>query len=241
MAPDKRPGGTVPAHSAAPAPAQRDTRLVTDWTAACIMRLWGLPFPPARLAQRVSEALLAAETLGYPVALKAASPDVPHKTEVGAVRLGLIGPEEVAQAWDEIQAAVALSVPDVRLHGIMVQPMLPPGREMLVGALRDPSFGPLIMVGLGGIYTEVLRDTVTRMAPVTEAEALEMLAELRGYKILTGARGAAGIHLPDLSRAIATASRAVAEIGDVLELEMNPIICYPDRVVAVDGLIRLKD
>ena len=123
------------------------------------------------------------------MALKIASPDISHKTDVGGVSLGVTSPTEVARIAGDMLARVRQHRPDAAIHGLMVQPMAPPGKELLLGALRDPQFGPLVVVGLGGIYVEVLRDTATRLAPVSPAEAVRMLDELRMAPLLRGVRG----------------------------------------------------
>ena len=128
--------------------------------------------------------------LGQPVALKIQSPDIPHKTEAKAIRLGVSGDDAVRHAFEEVLAAARAYKPDARIEGVLVQEMVADGHEVLVGVSRDPTFGPVLTVGLGGIYIEVLKDVAFRLPPVGKEEAVEMLEELKTYPLLAGARGA---------------------------------------------------
>ncbi len=220
-----------------PGPATGD--LVPDWDAALALSGWGVPFPPARLCRTLAEARQAAGAVGYPVALKVVSGDIAHRTDAGLVRLELRGPAALARAWRELRDRVRRHAPGARVRGIMVQAMVPGGVELIVGGLRDPAFGPVISVGVGGIFTEVYRDVAWRLAPVTPGEAREMLEGLRGYPLLTGARGRPPVNLAAVSLVIARASVAVARWPDLRELDLNPVVCTPDGAWAVDALIRV--
>jgi hypothetical protein len=138
---------------------------------------------------------LPAQDLGQPVALKIASPQISHKTDVGGVVLGLPSPTEVLAAANAMLARIRSRRPDATIQGILVQPMAPAGKELLLGAVHDAQFGPLVMVGFGGIYVEVLRDTATRLVPVSPAEALRMLGELKMAALLRGVRGEPAVDL----------------------------------------------
>lgn len=215
--------------------------VLTDWSTACILRFWGIPFAPARLCRTPTEARAAAAELGYPVALKVVSPDIAHKTEVGGVTLDVQTPTQLGTAWRHLRAEVRRRTPAARIWGIMVQPMQPPGGvELILGGLRDPSFGPVVSVGVGGIFAGVYRDVAYRLAPVTPIESLEMLRELRAYPLLTGARGRPAVDLGAAAQVIVRTSQAIADLAEVRELDINPVLLYPDRVVAVDGLLRLQ-
>lgn len=215
--------------------------VLTDWSTACILRFWNVPFAPARLCQNLNEARAAAAELGYPVALKAVSPDISHKTEMGAVTLNVRSPGQLNSVWRHMRAEVRRRAPTARIWGFMVQPMQPPGgAELIIGGLRDPAFGPVVTAGLGGIFTEVYKDVAWRLAPVTPAEAFGMLEELRGFPLLTGARGRPAVDLVGAANVIARVSTAIAQIEELKELDINPVLLYPDRVVAVDGLMKLS-
>ena len=154
-----------------------------------MLALYGVPVVGERVAQSADEAVNAAGSLGYPVVLKVESPDLPHKTEAGVIRLNLRNADEVREAYQTIMARANAVTPPPRIAGVLVQPMVPQGVEMVVGARIDPLFGPLVVVGLGGMLVEVLKDTALAPAPVTQHEALAMLAQLKGARLLDGFRG----------------------------------------------------
>ena len=193
----KRAAGT-PAIAPTPAETVRQAgaliaaaggRTLTEREAKEVLALYGVPVVGERVAQSVDEAVNAAGSLGYPVVLKVESPDLPHKTEAGVVRLNLRNADEVREAYQTIMARANAVTPPPRIAGVLVQKMMPQGVEMVVGARVDPLFGPLVVVGLGGILVELLQDTALAPAPVTHDEALALLAELKGARLLDGFRG----------------------------------------------------
>ena len=177
----------------------------------------------------------AASHMGFPVALKIVSPEISHKTELGGVRLGLATPAEVVDAARSMRERVGRARPDARITGFALQPMVAPGIEMLLGSVRDPQFGPLVMVGFGGIYVEIFRDTATRLAPVDATEARAMLDELRLAALLHGARGHPAVDLLSLVDTIARFSRLVVDEPALTELEINPLVVSASGVIAVDA------
>jgi acetyltransferase len=200
-----------------------------------LLTAYGIPVLAPRLAATPDEAAAVAGELGCPVALKVASPEIPHKTDVGGVALGLTSPVEVADAAALMLARVRARRPDATIRGVLVQPMAPPGKELLLGAVRDPQFGPLVMVGFGGIYVEVLRDTATRLAPVSPVEALPMLDELKMARVLRGVRGEAPVDRTALAETISRFGQLVADCPDLMDLELNPLVASATGVVAVDA------
>jgi acetyltransferase len=185
------------------------------------------------------EAGPAAARVGFPVALKIVSPDISHKTEVGGVRLGLASADAVVEAAQAMRERAARERPHAVLEGFAIQPMVPAGKELLLGSVRDPQFGPLVMVGFGGIYVEILRDTAVRLAPVTAGEALAMLDELRLAPLLRGVRGEPAVDLSALAATIARFSELAAAAPGVEEVELNPLVAGPAGVIAVDARARL--
>ncbi len=191
-----------------------------------------------RLVADVEAALDAAGELGYPVVLKAVSPDLPHKTEAGAVMLNLRDGQALRQAFARIEANLARLPSPPRLDGYLVQEMVQGGVEIMVGATVDASFGPMIVVGLGGVMVELLKDAVISPAPVSQAQALDMIAALKGQALLDGFRGAAAVDRPALARTVSGISRFIADQGGaVAELDINPLLCKGQDVIAVDALI----
>ena len=172
---------------------------------------------------------------GHAVVLKIDAPDLAHKTEFGLLRLGLRGDDAVRSAAEALLA-------DARRHGIdarglLVEPMAEQGVELIVGARRDASFGPLVMVGLGGVLAEVLDDVAIRLAPVTRDAALEMLDGLRGSALLAGVRGGAGVDRDAVAELIVGVAAFALDRPDVLEIDLNPVIATVDGAVAVDALV----
>jgi acetate---CoA ligase (ADP-forming) len=191
-----------------------------------------------RVAQNEDEAVNAAGSLGYPAVLKVESPDLPHKTEAGVVRLNLRNADEVRDAYQTIMARARAVTPPPRIAGVLVQKMVPAGIEMVVGARIDPLFGPLVVVGLGGILVELLQDTALAPAPVTHDEALALLAQLKGARLLDGFRGMPAVDRGRLADVISSvATFAVDHRAAITELDVNPLICAGDTITAVDALI----
>jgi acetyl-CoA synthetase (ADP-forming) len=180
------------------------------------------------------EAGAAAARVGFPVALKIVSPDISHKTEVGGVRLGLASVGAVVEAAREMRERATRERPGAVLEGFAVQPMAPPGKELLLGSVRDPQFGPLVMVGFGGVYVEFFRDTAVRLAPVGADEALAMLERLRMAPLLHGVRGEPPVDLPALAATVSRVS-ALGTAPGITELELNPLVASAAGVIAVDA------
>ncbi|MDB6107736.1 MAG: hypothetical protein JWO52_7735 [Gammaproteobacteria bacterium] len=207
------------------------------FVAAC-----GIPVVRDVVVPDASSAVREADRLGYPVVLKLVSPDVLHKTEIGSVKLGLAGPTEVERAYGEILANAAAKAPHARVEGIAVEPQVLNSRELLVGVVKDPVFGWLMTVGLGGIWTELIGDVVHALLPVDETTALAMLRRLKTFSLLDGFRGEPRADVAAASRAIAQLSAAVLAYGDRLEeCELNPVLVRPAGrgVIAADALITL--
>lgn len=240
---------------AAPDPVQIDLASARTWLAsvsttgrrqlgmtelAPMLTACGISCVAARHARSADEAVRCAEAIGFPVALKIVSPDITHKSEVGGVALGLGSSAAVQRATSAMLGRVAAARPDAALEGVLVQAMAPPGKELLLGGVRDPQFGPLVMVGLGGIYVEVFADTVARLAPVAAGEALEMLEELKIAPLLHGVRGEAPVDLVAVADNISRFARLLVDVRELREIEINPLIVGPAGVLAaVDARARL--
>lgn len=209
-----------------------------------VLAEYGIAVTREVLATTREEALSAARSLGYPVALKVASPDIPHKTEARAVRLGVASDEALGAAFDEVLANARAHRADARIDGVLVQEMAgKDGVEVILGVANDRLFGPAVMFGLGGIFAEVLKDVSFRLAPVTPSVAREMIEEIAGYPVLAGARGRPRADLAALTDAIVRLSALAVDLADrVAELDINPLFVFPEGrgVKAVDALIKLK-
>jgi acetyl-CoA synthetase len=213
-------------------------KTLTEREAKAVLALYGVPVVGETLVQSAEAAVSAAAALGYPVVLKVESPDLPHKTEAGVISLNLRSAEDVRAGYATVMANADKVSPPPRINGVLVQPMVPQGIEMVVGARNDPLFGPLVVVGLGGILVEVLKDTALAPAPVSIAEAEALLRQLKGVKLLEGFRGMPAVDIGRLSRIVSDISRFAADHCDsVAELDVNPLICAGNRITAVDALI----
>jgi acetyltransferase len=213
---------------------------ITEREAKAVLAAYGLPVTHEQLATHADEAAAHAREIGGPVALKIDSPDIAHKTEAGAIRLGIAGDAEVRSAYGEVIDAARKHAPAARLNGVLVQEMAPAGVEMMLGVVADPVFGPIVAVGLGGIYVEVLKDVAYRAAPVTVSHAEEMIAELRGARILDGVRGMAPRDRETLADLIVRLSWFAHDFcGEIAELDLNPVIVLERGAGArvVDALI----
>ncbi len=200
----------------------------------------GLRMVDERACATTDAAVAAATTLGFPVALKIASLEIPHKTDIGGVMLGLDSPGEVAQAFADVTGRARMAHPEARLDGVLVSRMVTGGVETIMGVRYDPTFGPVVMFGLGGIFVEVLEDIAFRVAPFDTAEAHRMMRELRGFPLLDGVRGRPRGDLDATASALAALSRFAAAHADGLDsAELNPVVVLPEGrgVVALDALV----
>jgi len=197
----------------------------------------GVPVVPGGLAQSADEAVTIAQRVGLPVALKICSAQITHKSDIGGVALGLSSEAEVRAAYAKVADAGA-AVPDATVDGVLVTPMRSGGVELLAGVTVDPTFGPVLAVGLGGVWVEVLKDTSLRVLPVDEQEVKRMLGELRGGALLRGARGSKPANLDAVATAIAGIGRTALSLGGALRaLEVNPLWVNGDQVEALDVLV----
>ena len=214
--------------------------ILTEFESKRILRQVGISVVETKLAKTQKEAVSFSQKMGFPVALKIASPDVIHKTDSGGVRLSLNNVAEVKKAYDQILKKVKKQYPEAALHGVSVQRMVRPGTEVIIGTTKDPQFGPVIMFGLGGIFVELLKDVSFRVIPVKRKDAQEMIQEIKGYPLLQGYRGKEPASLTALVEVILKISKFVEQNPRIKELDLNPIFAYPDKAVAVDARIVLE-
>ena len=213
-------------------------KTLTEREAKEVLAAYGVPVVGEKLVQSADEAAAAAKALGFPVALKVESPDLPHKTEAGVIRLGMKTEAEVKAAYEAVMANAHKVSPPPRLNGVLVQPMISAGTEIMVGARIDPLFGPLVIAGLGGILVELLKDTSIEIAPISQAEARAMLERLKGKAMLTGFRGSEPVDMDKLADIIVRLAEFTDDQKDrIAELDVNPLICSGGRITAVDALI----
>ncbi len=212
---------------------QNETGWLPSTTAFEIFRLAGIPTATPVTADDAEQAAEAATTMGFPVCVKAANPTLMHKSDIGAVHVGLRDEFGVVCAFQSIEQALGEA-----MQGVIVQPVVPPGVEMIIGIENDPQFGPLVVVGAGGRTAELWRDTTVHLAPVNFAEADLMISSLRSHPLLTGFRGAPPADRDALIDAVVRLAQLAVDVPDIAELDANPVIVHPHGVVAVDVKVR---
>jgi acyl-CoA synthetase (NDP forming) len=216
----------------------RKNLLETEAKAVC--RNYGIPVTKSELATNEQEAARLAEKIGFPVVLKILSPDIIHKSDVGGVMVNLKNAKEVRDAYQQIMKNVKNHNAKAKILGILVQEMAPPSTEVIVGAIKDPQFGPALMFGLGGVFVEVLKDVTFRIAPVAADEAREMIGEVKAYPLLKGYRGSPPADIDAIVKIILATSKLVMEHQEVKELDLNPIMVYEKGAKTVDARIILE-
>ena len=213
---------------------------LTETESKAVIADVGIPVVMTRLATTQQEAVAFAREIGFPVVLKIASPDVVHKSDVGGVRLGIEGEAEVREAYDGMLTYVKQKAPTATIHGVSVQKMAPHGTEVIIGATRDPQFGPVLMFGLGGITAELLQDVSFRVIPVRRWDASQMMRELEGYPLLQGFRGQEPADVAALEALLLKVSGLVENNPEIAELDLNPVFAYKDGALVVDARITLE-
>ena len=212
-----------------------------DASSRALLEAFGLTLAEERTVASAAAAARAARELGPPVALKIASPDFPHKSDAGLVRLGIGSPSEARRVYPQLLAAARRADRRARIQGVTVQEMVSGGVETIVGVTRDPVLGPAVMVGLGGVFAEILADVAVRPVPLDARDAREMIESLRGYPLLTGARGRPRADVAALARSVVRVARLASALGDrLLELDLNPVLVRPEGAVVVDRLVVLS-
>jgi len=212
---------------------------LTAAEAAEICRAYDIPLPADRTASDADSAVAAAAAIGFPVALKVLSPDISHKSDAGGVKLGLLNAAQVRQAFADIAANARTYDSQARFEGVLVQAMASGGHEVIVGASTDPTFGKVIMFGLGGIFAEVLGDVTFALAPVSGERARAMLGEIKGHALLEGARGARPIDFDALAKVVSQVSQLVTDFPEIAELDLNPVFVTTAGAIAVDARIAI--
>lgn len=227
------------AETPAPAITLHDSRKGpwSEYAGRKLLEASGVPLVPAELVNDAQEAVIAAEKLGYPVVLKICAAEIAHKSDIGGVALDLQTAEAVRDAYERV-AAAERRVAGATVEGVLVSPMRPRGVELFAGVTLDPSFGPTLAVGLGGIWIETLKDVSLRVLPVTQDDIQTMLRSLRASPLLNGARGGPKVDIAKAAAAIHRITQASLSLGDQVQaFEINPLWCLEDKVEALDVLI----
>ena len=213
---------------------KKGQKTLSEYDSKLVIQSVGVPITREKLVKSPAAAVRFAKEIGYPVVLKGCSDKAAHKTEMGLVKLKLNNPKEVRAAYKEIMDK------GIELDGVLVQEMIKGDREFVIGLSRDPQFGPCVMFGIGGIFTEVIKDVTFRVAPITELDAEEMLDELRMKKLLDEFRGSPAVDRKVLVKALV----GIGELGhkhkEIAEIDINPMIIQGDKPVVVDALVVLS-
>jgi acetyltransferase len=230
--------GTV--RSAALEVLSKAGRSLTESQGKELFALYGIPCTKEEVATSEDDAVRIAKEIGYPLALKIDSPDILHKTEAGGLKLNIKNKKALIKAYNEVLENARAYDPKARVNGVLVQEMVVGGTEVIVGVKNDPQFGPTIMFGLGGIFVEILKDVSLRVAPLTTEDALAMIREIKGYKVLAGARGKAALDIGAIADVLVKVSRMALALEDrVAELDINPLLVLPEGkgVRVADALV----
>lgn len=221
--------------------AQFEHRDLLLHEAVAVLDHYGIPVTTSVQASTVKEVQAAAEHIGYPVAIKVISESISHKSDVGGVQLNLRNSPAVIEAFEDMTKRIQQAYPEAKIDGVLVQPMATGGRELILGGRQDEQFGPVVLVGLGGIFVEVFEEVALRVAPITHREALTMLEELRGAPILMGARGHKRSDIEAVIEAILRLSQLLCDFPQIKEIDINPLRVYhePDGCQALDARILL--
>ena len=215
--------------------------LLTEVESKELIRESGISVVETRLARSKAEAVRMAQEMGLPAVLKIVSPDVIHKSDVGGVKIGLESVGQVRTAYDSILSSTLEAVPSASILGVSVQKMALPGVEVIIGATKDPQFGHVILFGLGGVLVELLRDVSMRLVPLTARDARVMIREIKSLPLLQGYRQYPPCDLDSLEEAILNLSQFLEKHPDIKELDLNPVLCYPKGLVAVDARVVLDE
>jgi acyl-CoA synthetase (NDP forming) len=214
--------------------------VLTEIEAKQILGEAGINCTPTVLATTKEQAVSISEEIGYPVVLKVSSVDITHKSDAGGVKVNLRNKEAVEKAYDDIMTSCRAYAADADIEGVAVQGMAKPGTEIIMGMIKDASFGPVVMFGLGGVLVEVLKDVSFRIVPIEKTDAEDMTSEIQGKKLLAGYRGQDPADVPCLQDMLVKLSDFVNETPGIEEIDMNPVFAYKDGAVVVDARIILS-
>lgn len=214
---------------------ERGQKSLSEYESKCILKSYGIPVTREELVHDLDGAREAAQAIGYPVVLKACSHQLTHKTERGLIEVGIRNEADLVQAFQRLSAAM-----EGLEGGLLVQEMVKGARELVIGMIRDPQFGPCVMFGLGGILTEILKDVSFRVAPIVKRDALEMMEEIKGKKILEAIRGMEPVDRELLAQSLIALGDLGLEQEAIQEIDVNPMIVRGSQPVAVDALVVLR-
>ena len=219
---------------------QTDHKVITEELSKSILKSYGVKVPPYALVKTAEEAVNQAKKIGFPLVMKVVSPQILHKTDVGGVKVGIDNANDVKKTFTDMYGRLSKKK-GVEVKGILLEKMVPKGIELIVGIQNDSQFGPVIMVGLGGIMTEIMKDVAFRMLPITPADAKSMLNELKGAALLKGFRGSEPIDINQVSKMLVQIGKLGVDNADYINsIDFNPVVVYPKSHFVVDAKIILN-
>jgi len=215
--------------------AKREKRSLLETEAKELLKEYGIPVPDFKLIKSEEEITGLAKEINFPIVMKIVSPDIIHKTDAGGVKIGIKDEKEARIAYQEIIFQAKKYNKEARISGVIIYAMVPQGTEIIIGMMKDPHFGSVIMFGLGGIFVEALKDISFRILPIEERDAREMITEIKGYEILKGARGEASKDIEAIKILLMKISQLVLENPEISEIDLNPVFVFEKSLQVVDA------
>ncbi|PKP55069.1 acetyl-CoA synthetase [Candidatus Atribacteria bacterium HGW-Atribacteria-1] len=215
--------------------AKKEKRSLLETEAKELLREYGIPVPDFKLIKSEEEIIGLAKVINFPITMKIASPDIIHKTDAGGVKINIKDEKEAKLAYQEIISKAKKYNKKARISGVIVYTMVPQGTEIIIGMMKDPHFGPVIMFGLGGIFVEILKDISFRVLPIEERDAREMIAEIKGYEILKGARGNPPRDIQVIKEVLMKVSKLTTENPEINEIDLNPVFVFEKGLQVIDA------
>jgi acyl-CoA synthetase (NDP forming) len=219
--------------------AKNEKRSLLETEAKELLKEYGIPVPDFKLIKSENEITGLAKEIIFPIVMKIVSPDIIHKTDAGGVKLNIKDETEARLAYQEIIFNAKKYNKEAKISGVIVHPMVTQGTEIIIGMMKDPHFGPVIMFGLGGIFVEVLKDVSFRVLPIEERDAHEMITEIKGYKILTGVRGEGPKDIKAIEILLMKISQMSMENPEIKEIDLNPVFILEKGLQVIDARIIL--
>jgi len=220
--------------------AKKEKRSLLETEAKELLKEYGIPIPDFKLIKSEDEIAGLAKEINFPIVMKIVSPDIIHKTDAGGVKVGVKDEEEARMIYQEIISKAIKYNKKASISGVIAYTMVPQGTEIIIGMMKDPHFGPVIMFGLGGIFVEVLKDISFRILPIEEIDAREMITEIKGYEILKGARGNPPRDIRAIEEVLMKVSKLTMENPEINEIDLNPIFVFENGIQVVDARMILS-
>ena len=215
--------------------AKKEKRPLLETEAKELLREYGIPVPDFKLIKTEYEIDKITEKFSYPLTMKIVSPDILHKSDAGGVKVGIKDEKEAKTAYQDIMYKVKKYKKEAKISGVITYSMIPQGTEIIIGMMKDPHFGPVIMFGLGGIFVEILKDISFRILPLEERDAEEMIAEIKGFKILKGIRGEEPKDIKAIEDLLLKTSRLALENSEISEIDLNPVFVFDKGLLVIDA------